>query len=188
MTTSPARKGDRRRAHILAVARRMLVEDGYDRFVMREIATRVGIMLGNLQYYFATRDDLLAAVVRAEFARNSAEIDALAAGGGTARRRLAAITRHLIEVWAREGGRVYAVMSLLALHHRRFRALHREIYGAFYESLLPVLRELRPGARPGELRDLARLVTTVIDGALVQVPGRTFVADATAAVLRLAQR
>lgn len=181
-------KGDRRRAEILDAARRLLVEDGYDRFVLREIASRVGVTLGNLQYYFATRDDLLEAVVRAEFARNQADVAAITTRAGTPEVRLAAITRHLIDVWAREGGRVYVVMSLLALHHPRFRKLHHEIYGAFYESLVPVLRELRPRAWRAELLDTARLVTTLIDGALVQVPGRTFVADAVAAVVRLARK
>ncbi len=180
-------KGELRRGEILAEARKVLVDDGYDRFVLREIATRVGVMLGNLQYYYPTRDDLLEAVVRAEFARNQAEVVAIAAGPGGPEVRLAAIARRLIDVWAHEGGRVYVVMSLLALHHRRFRKLHHEVYTAFYESLLPVLRELRPRARRAELLDVARLVTTIIDGALVQVPGRAFVADAVATIVRLAR-
>jgi AcrR family transcriptional regulator len=188
--TEPAvpspRKGDLRRAEILAAARRLLVEDGYDRFVLRAIANRVGVMLGNLQYYYATRDDLLAAVVRAEFERNQREIVAIASGRGTPEARLAAVTRHLIEVWAHEGGRVYVVMSLLALHQPRFRALHHELYSAFYASLVPILRELRPRARRAELVDVARLITTIIDGALVQIPGRRFIEDAVAAVLRIA--
>ncbi len=181
-----ARKGDRRRTEILGVARALLVDHGYDRFVMRDVASRVGVTLGNLQYYFATRDDLLEAVIRAEFDRNQAEIAALSSGTRPAKEKLAAIVRHLIDVWAREGGRVYVVMSLLALHHRRFAALHHEIYGAFYDGLLPVLRALRPADTTAELRRVARLVTTLIDGALVQVPGRTFVADAVATALRIA--
>lgn len=180
-------KGDQRRAEILAVARRLLVEDGYDRFVLREIAARVGVMLGNLQYYYATRDDLLEALIRAEFAANQTEVAAITAGPGTADTKLASVTRHLIAVWARDGGRVYAVMSFLALHHDRFRALHREIYAAFYESLIPVLREMRPRASRAELLETARLVTTVIDGALVQPPSRSFVARAVAAVGTLAR-
>lgn len=181
-----ARKGELRRAEILAVARQLLVEDGYDRFVLREIANRVDVRLGNLQYYYATRDDLLEAVVRAEFERNQAEIATISAGAGSPQTRLATITRHLIDVWAREGGRVYVVMSLLALHQPRFRTLHHEIYAAFYAGLVPVLRELRPQAPRAALIDVARLITTLIDGALVQVPARTFIADAVAAVLRIA--
>jgi AcrR family transcriptional regulator len=181
-------KGELRRGEIVTVARRLLVEDGYDRFVLREIAKRTGVKLGNLQYYYATRDDLLEAVVRAEFAQNQREIAAISVGVESPRDRLAALARHLIRVWARDGGRVYAVMSLLALHQPRFRALHRKIYLAFYEALLPVLRELRPRAKRPELIGVARLITTLIDGALVQVPSRTFVADAVAAVLQVASR
>ena len=187
--TSPGlAKGEQRQAEILAVARGLLVEEGYDAFVMREVCARVGLTLGNLQYYYATRDDLLEAVVRAEFARNQSEIDALAAAKAPPRRRLAAIARHLIDVWAHEGGRVYAVMSLLALHQARFATLHGEIYAAFYEKLLPVLKEIRPRASKAELRRTARLITTMIDGALVQVPGRTFVDDAIAVIVELAER
>ncbi len=182
-----AGKGDRRRAEILAAARTLLVRDGYDRFVLRTLAERVGITLGNLQYYYASRDALLTALVRAEFERNQAEVATIAAGPGAPHARLAAIARHLIEVWAHDGGRVYAVMSFLALHQPAFRALHHEIYTAFYDGLVPVLREMRPRASHGALVARARLITTVIDGALVQIPGRTFVADAVAAIVRLAE-
>lgn len=183
----PVRKGDKRRAEILTAARRVLVEKGYDHFAVREIAARVGVQLGNLQYYYPTRDDLLEAVVRAEFARNQAEVAAIAAGRGDADARLSAVARHLIQAWAHDGGRVYAVMSLLAIHHRRFRDLHREIYDAFYEGLLPMLREMRPHARRAELIGVARIVTTVLDGALVQEPGRGFIGDAVHAILRVAR-
>lgn len=166
----------------------MLVEEGYDRFVLRDIAVRVGVTLGNLQYYYATRDELLEAVIRAEFERNRADIDSIAAGAGAPDERLATIARRLLTAWSRDGGRVYVVMSLLALHQERFRRLHREIYAAFYESLLPVLAELHPNEdRKGLLRR-ARLVTTLVDGALVQTPGRGFVSDAVDAALALARR
>jgi AcrR family transcriptional regulator len=179
-------KGEQRRQRILACARTLLVEDGYDCFIVREVAARVGVTLGNLQYYYPTRDDLLEAVIRAEFGRNQKEIATLSAGPRPPREKLASIVRHLIHVWAKDGGRVYVVLSLLAIHYDRFAALHVEIYDAFYDGLAPVLGELRPGLRPAELRRLARLVTTLVDGALVQVPGRGFVADAVAAALVVA--
>lgn len=181
-------KGERRRDEILAAARGLLVVDGYDHFILREVAARVGVTLGNLQYYYATRDDLLEAVIRAEFETNRRDVAALSAGKRPARDRLSAIVRHLIDVWAKEGGRVYVVMSLLAIHHERFARLHREIYGAFYGGLIPVLAELRPRATQAELRRTARLVTTLVDGALVQVPGRTLLADTVETAILIAER
>lgn len=180
-------KGELRRAQILTAARRMLVDDGYDCFVMREIASRVGVQLGNLQYYYTNRDDLLEAVIRAEFERNQLEVAVLAIGERSPRKKLEAIARHLIEVWGKEGGRIYVVMSLLALHHPRFRALHLEIYSAFYDGLLPVLREFHPRARRTDLLSRARLITALIDGALAQVPNRPFLGRAIAAVRKIAE-
>lgn len=184
-SATTASKGDARRETILAQARALLVEKGYDRFVLRDIAERVGVTLGNLQYYYPTRDDLLEAVIRSEFEANRREIERLSASRLAARRRLEQIARHLISVWAHDGGRIYVVMSLLALHHRRFRKLHQEIYDAFYDGLLPVLGELRPDRRRAELLAVARLVTTIIDGAVAQTPSRAFVTDAVRLVVAL---
>jgi AcrR family transcriptional regulator len=55
-------KGLQRREQILAVARNLLVEEGYNRFVLREIAARSGMAIGNLQYYFRARELLLGVV------------------------------------------------------------------------------------------------------------------------------
>ncbi len=65
-TPSLSRKGAATRARILDAARNMLVDCGYDGLVMRSVAAAAGMTLGNLQHYFATREALLAAVVRAE--------------------------------------------------------------------------------------------------------------------------
>jgi AcrR family transcriptional regulator len=181
-----ARKGEARQAEVLAMARRVLVEEGYDRFSLRDIATRVGVTLGNLQYYFPARDDLLEAVLRAELVRDQAELAALAAAARSPRDALAAVVRHLIEEWTREARRVYVVLSLLALHQPRFSALHREIYEGFYDALVPLLRGLRPDAKRVELLQLARMITILIDGAVLQGPGRGLVADSVDAVLRVA--
>lgn len=179
------RKGEARQAEVLAMARRVLVEDGYDRFSLREIAARVGVTLGNLQYYFPARDDLLEAVLRSELARDQAELATVAARARSPRDALAAVVRHLIEEWTREGRRVYVVLSLLALHQPRFAAFHREVYARFYEALVPLLRDLRPEAERAELLRLARILTILLDGAVLQGSGPSLIADSVDAVLRV---
>ena len=59
-------KGSSTRARILAEARRALIVEGLDGLVMREVAAACGIKLGNLQYYFPTREVLLTEVIRSE--------------------------------------------------------------------------------------------------------------------------
>ena len=63
-------RGEVSRARILATAREILADSGLERFAMREIAKRADMGLGNLQYYFPTRDDLLEAVIEVEFEYN----------------------------------------------------------------------------------------------------------------------
>ena len=65
--------------------------------------------------------------------------------------------------------------------------MHGEIYAAFYEGLLPVLREIHPHASRAELLSRARLITTLIDGALVQVPNRAFLGQLVAEVGKIAE-
>jgi AcrR family transcriptional regulator len=63
----------RKRAHdIIIKATEVLAYEGYSAFTMRNIATRLGMSLRNLQYYFPTKSDLFQAVVERMLSR---EID-----------------------------------------------------------------------------------------------------------------
>ena len=62
-------KGRQRREQILDAATAILVEEGYAGFSARKIADRLGIRLSNVQYYFATPHDLLAALFEREMTR-----------------------------------------------------------------------------------------------------------------------
>ena len=70
MNPTRSRHGEARCAELIGIARDLLVEGGLDTFAMRTVAARAGMRLGNLQYYYATRDDLLEEVIRTEFERD----------------------------------------------------------------------------------------------------------------------
>lgn len=59
ITRGQRSKGELRVAEIVQVARQVFEEDGYATFSARRVAARVGITLGNLQYYFRTKEELL---------------------------------------------------------------------------------------------------------------------------------
>ena len=56
-------KGIQKVQDILTTAAEVLADEGYSGFTMRNIASRLGITLRNLQYYFPTKRDLFQAVV-----------------------------------------------------------------------------------------------------------------------------
>lgn len=179
---APARGS--RRPELVGLARSVLVDEGLDRFVLRDIAARAGMTVGNLQYYFPTRDDLLTAVVEAEFDRDLAAIRSAVAGMGTdtdtgaGGSGLAAIAERLVCNWCDGGSSVFTALSLLAFHHERFRLLNREIYTTFYAELGSVIRAADPGAGDDEVAARARLITALLDGVAIQIHAAVAEADA----------
>ncbi|MBW2395840.1 MAG: TetR/AcrR family transcriptional regulator, partial [Deltaproteobacteria bacterium] len=118
--TEALSKGQKRRAEIIEVARSVLIEDGYDGFVLRHIAERAGIKLGNLQYYFSTRDDLIEEVARAENHGGLMAIRKLETSSAGPAEKLRQLVHAIVGQWHREGGKVFIVVSLLAVHQPRF--------------------------------------------------------------------
>jgi len=162
-------KGQKRRAEIIALGRDLLINEGYDAFVLRTIAARAAITLGNLQYYFPIREDLLEEIVRQEFSRSLNTVREAIAGLGTAEARLTHMVHQLLEDWNQTGGRVYAVTFILALHQERFRHLHKKHYRHFYQALAELVQELSPKISTNEALKRARLITSMMDGSLFQV-------------------
>jgi len=168
MTGMAPSRGEATRNRILDTARRVLEEEGLERFILREIAKRSEMGLGNLQYYFPTRDDLLAAVIRAEFERNLARIRSLDEATMDLARHLERFSQLLIREYTGPGGKTWAVLSLLRLHNARFRRLSEEIYHEHYDTLVDAMRAFGVAESTDALREKARLITAVLDGAALQ--------------------
>ena len=161
-------KGLRRREEILATARAQLQQYGSGSPLLRSVAKTLEISLGNLQYYFPTREDLLTALFRAESDSDSDLFVSLCAREQTPRDRLAAVTRAFVSRWSQgevtSHKAVWRALRSVSLQSSQFRGLRHELWERFYEQLSPILRELAPGATASQLRLKAILVTAMIDG------------------------
>ena len=165
-------KGARRRAEILKVARVSLIDGGYGKFSMREIATRLDTKLGHLQYYFPSKNDLLEALVRAEFKTNLATIKNTAEKALEENDAIKMAIKALLQQWMSEGAKIYAVTTFLGLHDERFHDLHRELNEAFYDVLHGLLSSTGKGISGSSIpRQKLRMITALIDGALLHTTG-----------------
>jgi AcrR family transcriptional regulator len=153
---------------VLDVARRVLIEDGLEQFVLRHIAARAEMKLGNLQYYFATRDDLLEAVIRAEFDRDLATFRRDVVDRARPSDKLADVASTLVEHWSTGAGKVFLVLWLLAQCNERFARLKAEIYDTFHAELSAMLGRIDRHAGDEEVAVRARLITALLDGIAVQ--------------------
>jgi AcrR family transcriptional regulator len=162
-------KGQKRRAEIISLGRNLLIEEGYDAFVLRTVAAQAEITLGNLQYYFPMREDLLEAIGNEEFSRGLEIVRNASNGSGAPEDRLAEMVRGLVGEWHQTGGRVYAVIAMLAMHQERFKLLHSHQYRLFYRAVAELLTAINPDAEDKEALHQARLITSMMDGSLFQV-------------------
>ncbi len=163
-------KGLATRQRILAEATRLLVAQGYEALVMRDLAQRCEMKLGNLQYYFKTLEELVYAIIEAEAEKDLATINGALTRHGSPEDLLDAVIEELVGRWRRkEGAVVYSVLNLLQLHSPSFRQLYKETYANHYEALERVIAHLTPGISQSDCRTRARLLTALIDGAAYQV-------------------
>ena len=146
----------------------MLIERGVERLALRELADQLEIKLGNLQYYFKTKDALVLQVMEAEAERDRTIIKAHVDGEKEPAETLRLIVRDLITRWRGDSGVLLSTLGTLAIHHASYRALYRSIYSDFYVALEVPIRRLNPDLSESELGLRVRMITALIDGAPMQ--------------------
>ncbi len=166
--TGLTKKGAATRARILAEARTRLIEKGHQGLVLREVAANCGVKLGTVQYYFASHESLVLAVLEAEAARDLETVEQAMAQDSSAEQKVRTLALELITRWSRESAVIYSTLLLLSHQGGEFRSLYERIYENFYAALMSAIEDVRPGLDRNETALRARLVTSLIDGAALQ--------------------
>ena len=161
-------KGELRRAAIIDLARQVLIDEGYDHFVLREIASRADMKLGNLQYYFPAREDLLEAVVSVEFESDLAAIRELVARAQTPEQALRLCCEQLIATWSGDSGKIWVVLGFLAMHNARFTSCRDRVYTMFYKELATIVGRFSRQSDAAARKLATQLITGLIDGTAMQ--------------------
>ncbi|MBX5013038.1 TetR family transcriptional regulator [Rhizobium lentis] len=104
-----SRKGEERRAEILAAAMRRFAEDGYQNAAIGDIARDVGLSLPGLLHHFPTKVDLLLAIL-AKRDLDSADFI------GHYRYDLSALLKGMVEVFRRNAGMIEVVRAFAILN------------------------------------------------------------------------
>ena len=168
-TEQPATsKGSSTRDRIVKEARKQLVEHGYEAFVMRELEDILGIKLGNLQYYFKTREVLIVHVMEQEAAKDVLAIQSLRQNWYAADDAFSAIVRNLVTRWRGDSGVLFSTLGTLSMHNKSYKQLYLNIYRDFYLALEGPLQEMKPNLSDDEIALRVRLITALIDGSSMQ--------------------
>ena len=172
--------GRRTAARILRAAHELLMTGDHAAFSMRSVAERAGMRLGNLQYYYPRREDLVRALLeyvgevynqRYEALLAAAPNDPVARFEAVIRWNFADVgsceTRHFfIQLWA-----------LLSETDNYSGELLAQLYQPQLARLQRLVLELSPGLDPAEAQLRAEIIAAMIEGFTVQAPASSQLAQ-----------
>jgi AcrR family transcriptional regulator len=168
------RDDEGRRDELVTAATRVIAREGVAAATTRRIAAEAGLPLGTLHYWFASKDDLLAAVIEAALT----DLELAAAATQTLKRDrdapdlLAAFRAAWHVVVTDEPGRQLSLfeMTTMALRTDGMSELAARQYGSYRRTATETVKLWYDKAGvelPGGVEALGQLVQTVFDGTTI---------------------
>ncbi len=162
------KKGKETRVTILRAAKDMLLEDGYGKFVFRGVAKRAGVEPGNVQYYFASKRDLIWAVLEPELVGYLDRLENAVKRGRTKEEKITRMVRFLLaDVTSKDTLNLWVAIWGMAAHDEELAKMVSVFYLTFIDGLCASLREIFPQLGKDRATELATLITAQFDGLLI---------------------
>ncbi|QRN96494.1 TetR family transcriptional regulator C-terminal domain-containing protein [Archangium violaceum] len=164
-TRGASRKGQERSEAILDAAERLLVDEGHAALTLRGVAQRSGIRLGNLQYYFATREDLVRALLARVLERATARLEERMGAAGDPAEALDETLKALLEDQLDPASyRLFYDLWALAAREPAIAAELRAFYSRYTDAVAERLGQLAPETSRAETRARAELLVALLEG------------------------
>lgn len=160
------RKGRDRARRILETAVEVFLEQGYANFTVRAVAEAADISIGNLNYYFPRKSNLLQAMVEHV-------IDGYLEAFDRQRRRdpgnPQAQLERIIDFWIDDLAtarttRFFPELWALANHDLEAARLMRQVYECARAVLVDILGEARPDLSAADLQIITVLMSATLEG------------------------
>lgn len=161
-------KGDARRQQILDTAKSILIAAGPDGLVLRDIAERLGITHGNLQYYFRTKQELLVAIFDREIVKYTDSLHEAVSATTTRRGRLGAIIdAGLAEIRSPDTA-LWRMAISMSDHSPDMAGLLKKENDRYQTAVVKELNLISPELSPQRRRQIARIINAILDGLAIQ--------------------
>lgn len=170
--STPAAREKRRQ--VIEAAAKVMAREGYAGTSMKDVAQEAGIAQGLIHYYFASKDELVMAIVKDACDAMLAETVAAfeQATGGPLQRVWPTLesarerTKHRQEMW-----RVFCELFPLSFNNPALRAHFKELYDKITQTTVGMVEEINqqlPVPLPLDPRYFSRVITATIDGIALQ--------------------
>ena len=169
--TATQEKGISRLISILNAAREVFMEAGYAALTMRKVAARAGISIGNLNYYYRTKEDLLRDLLEyvindylEEFARRR-----LIAGHSPEKQLLAVLTFWIEDLGTPETTVFFPELWALGNHDPHIAELVDDLYAKARQPLNELIPQINPTLTKKEAEQIALYMCAAMEGLTVFV-------------------
>ena len=164
--TAVSNKGAERVADIIRVAQNILVKEGLVNLTTRRVAREIGISIGNLLYYFSSKEDLLQAIIEDVIRGYDEELEnEIKLFPHSPEKRFKAFIHYLIADTKKPEVRGFFYQFWgLSIHNQQCADLRQDMYRHFEELTMGLLQDLHPDMPKPELRTLSLSVLTCVEG------------------------
>ncbi|MCB2098572.1 MAG: TetR/AcrR family transcriptional regulator [Parvularculaceae bacterium] len=163
---SASPRGQQAVAAILSAARDVLVEEGYPRLTMRNVADRAKMTVGNLSYYYANKEDLLHDLLEAVIQGYVEDFDRIAEDQQRSpEQRLEEMIRFVIgDLATKETTGFFPALWALAIHNDFAANEMSHVYEIERSAFARVIAAMRPDLTKKDRDLLALFISASIEG------------------------
>ncbi|ODU20860.1 MAG: TetR family transcriptional regulator [Sphingomonas sp. SCN 67-18] len=154
---------------ILRAALSLLVEQGSKALTLRRIAAECGMNVGNLNYYFRSKDDLIRELLDAVISSYQDSFDAIMhEPGADAEARLGKLVRLILEdITTKKTTRFFPELWAMSSHDPFVQERMEELYRQARVSLNELIAEINPALPEEERETLALFMSASMEGQTV---------------------
>ena len=159
-------KGQHTAQAILLAAEQLVVDEGYHNFSLRKVAAAADLTLGNLQYYFPSKDSLLKAMLDNCIDRYLTKFETIRASAGKDPQAqfIGLITEILRDLNTRRTTIFFPEVWSLANHDDHATEFMDAMYDSYRLVLIEVIALLNPALSSAQQRRLAIFISSSIEG------------------------
>lgn len=163
------KKGDERRRQIIDTAKSRLLAHGPESLVLREVAEKLGITHGNLQYYFRTKHDLLRAIFDEEIGRYTEGVERAVSATSSTRGRLEAIIDAGFKELKSPSAALWMMMLGMSAHNLEMDAILKKENGIYIAVVAKALKQVAPHLSRARCDHIAKIIAMIEDGLAIHL-------------------
>ena len=150
---------------ILSAARDAFIDNGYGAFSLQAVAERSGLARGNVTYYFANRDELLAALLRAIISGYMWDFDHIVAEDLPNEEKLAKIISLIVEdLGTRETSDFFPELWALANHNETAAEEMKRLYDEARRHIVILIKQINDTLSHNDAEALGLFISASLEG------------------------